>query len=68
MKYTFKGYSLKKWLTINKNSLKTLIMAVAAFLTAVSVNSPPEYKALYTVIAGAGSKLIVDTLDYYLSE
>ena len=67
-KFSFKGYSLKTWLKINKDGLKILIMGTSALLTALLISQPPEWKAFYTLLAGAGSKLILDTIDYFVSE
>lgn len=67
-KYSFKGWKFKTWAVKNKESIKLILSGVAGLLaTFLSSLSSPYAIALGGVVS-LGSKLALDTLDYWQSE
>jgi len=59
-KFSFAGWDWKKWLKGNKEATKLLVSAIFGFW----VPGSPEMK----VLAGAVLKLVLDTIDFWVSE
>ena len=67
---SLKGWSFKVWLERNKSSLKTLISGLFAVLGAwASTLVLPEWAIpVPALFIGFGSRLVLDMVDYWLSE
>jgi hypothetical protein len=67
-KFNLKGWSFKTWAKRNKDSLKLIISGSAGILSAYLAGLTPVYSAGLGAIVAAVTKIILDTLDYWLSE
>lgn len=68
-KYTMKGYKFKEFLRGNKEGIKLLITAVAAYATyAVDLIQDPVLKASTVTVVAAVVKFGLDAFDYFLKE
>ena len=57
------------WLAKNKGPIKTLVSLIFAVLsTQVEMVQVPEVKTALAVLVGLGSRLLLDVIDYWLSE
>lgn len=67
-RFSFKGYKLKTWLFKNKDSLKLIVSGSIGLLAALVTELPPKWGAPLGLIVTVGSKLVIDSLDYWQSE
>lgn len=67
-KFSFKGWNFKTWVSKNKDSLKLIVSGVAGLGTAFAVGLSPTWSAFAGTLVAAGSKLVLDSLDYYTSQ
>ena len=67
-KFSLKGWSLKTWAIKNKDSLKLIVSGLAGLAT-VGLNSlSPTWSVALGGLVATGSKLVLDTIDYWQSE
>ncbi len=66
-KFSFEGWNFGTWLSKNKGSLKT-ILALLLGLIATRFGDSAFVSALFGGASAAGTRIILDTLDYFLSE
>ena len=66
-KGSFKGYSLKTWVRKNKDSIKKLL---SGFCGIVALTQPNNLyiQLMFGIGAGYVTKLMLDSIDFYLSE
>lgn len=66
---SLKGWSWRVWLSRNKGPIKTLLSLLFAVLSSqIESVQVPEVKAALAVLVGLGSRLLLDVLDFWLSE
>ena len=66
-KKSLKGWKLKQWLFKNKDTVKLLITGILA-LVAASFSDVSVVKLLFGAGGAMGTKLILDTLDFYTTD
>jgi len=64
---TMKGWKLKVWVFKNKETIKLLITAILG-LVASSLSDIVIVKLLFGAGGALGTKLILDSLDFYVSD
>jgi len=66
-KLSMKGWKLGTWLDKNKGSLKT-ILSLLFGLIATSFGNSAFVSALFGGASAAGTRIVLDTFDYFVSE
>lgn len=66
--YSFKGWKFRTWLTKNSGALKNVILALVALATFFSTSWGVGASAALTGLITALSKLILDSIDYYIQD
>ncbi len=66
-KFSLEGWKFGTWLTRNKGSLKTILSLVLG-LIATSFGDNAFVSALFGGVSAAGTKIVLDTFDYFISE
>ena len=66
-KFSFKGWKFGTWLNKNKGSLKTIISLLLGLL-ATRFGDSAFVSALFGGASAAGTRIIMDTFDYFLTE
>jgi len=61
------GYSLKVWLTRNKDTLKYLVMAVSGIMTNVAIGDA-IWKWVATIAVPVIVKLVIDFIDFWTND
>ena len=64
----FKGWNWNAWLKANKGNLRLIISAVLGIVTTTVGSLPTPYALALGGLVTAGSKMILDTVDYYFSK
>jgi hypothetical protein len=66
--FSFEDWSFRAWLDKNKDSVKTIVSACAGLGTAFVTNmANPVYKIFLGAMVSAVSRMVLDTIDYYLT-
>jgi len=66
-KFSFKGWNFGTWLNKNKGSLKTILSLVLG-LIATRFGSSAFVSVLFGGVSAVGTRIILDTFDYFISE
>jgi len=64
----FEGWSWKEWLKANKSNIRLIISGTTGIAVAAISGLSTSWAVALGGIVAAGSKLLLDSLDYYLSE
>lgn len=68
-RFSFKGWSWKRYLAKNKEGMKWILTLFFTYLGAVSLTvENPELKALLVGVIGFASKFLLNAVDYWFSE
>ena len=65
-KFSFEGWKFGTWINKNKGSLKT-ILALVLGLVATRFGGSAFVSALFGGVSAAGTRIVLDTFDYFLS-
>ena len=64
----FKGWDIKKLLKANKGNIRLIVAAVLGIITTTVGSLPAPYAVALGGLVTAGSKMILDTIDFYFSK
>lgn len=65
--YSFKGWKFSIWLERNKDNIKLLLVAVGGIAVYYINSLPAPWNVLTSGIATVGGKLILDTLEFFMT-
>ncbi|MFZ5988263.1 MAG: hypothetical protein ACOYWZ_14215 [Bacillota bacterium] len=65
---SLKGWKLKTWLSKNKGNIRLIIAGLFGLLSAYVSGLNPAYALGLAAIVTAASKLVLDTLDFWISD
>ena len=66
-KLSLRGWKFKTWINKNKGSLKTILSLVLG-LVATRFGGSAFMSALFGGVSAAGTRIVLDTFDYLISE
>ena len=67
-KYSFRGWDFKTWLLKNYNNIKLIISGAAGLLTTFLSGLDAAWAVSLGTLVAALTKLLLDSLHYYVSE
>ena len=67
-RFSFKGWDFKTWVTKNSRDLKLILSGTVGIVSALVLNLPPKWSVPLGMIITYGTKLLVDTFDYWQME
>ena len=67
-RFNFKEYSITTWIAKNKKDIKLLLMALISLATYISSGATKPISVLIAGVVGTLCKLLLDAVDYYISE
>lgn len=67
-RFSLKGWNFGTWLVKNKDSLKLIVSGASGLATAFVSGLNPTWSAFAGTVVAAGSKMLLDTIDYWQSE